>query len=72
MTAETDTTTATTTTAVTVGDALPGFRITPTTAQLFCFSAVTWNPHRIHYDAPYARDVEGHDGVLVHGPLLGA
>jgi len=52
--------------------AIPTFEVTPTTVQLFEFSAITWNPHRIHFDAPYARDVEGYDDVLVHGPLLGA
>ncbi len=36
---------------------------------LFRFSALTFNGHRIHYDLPYARDVEGYDGLLVHGPL---
>jgi len=40
----------------------------PTT--LFRYSALTFNGHRIHYDAPYARDVEGYDGLVVHGPLL--
>lgn len=37
---------------------------------LFRFSALTANSHRIHYDAPYARDEEGYPGLLVHGPLL--
>jgi 3-methylfumaryl-CoA hydratase len=37
---------------------------------LFRFSALTGNAHRIHYDAPYARDVEGYPGLVVHGPLL--
>jgi hydroxyacyl-ACP dehydratase HTD2-like protein with hotdog domain len=37
---------------------------------LFRFSALTYNAHRIHYDAEYARTVEGHDGLVVHGPLL--
>ncbi|WP_409330834.1 FAS1-like dehydratase domain-containing protein [Trujillonella humicola] len=37
---------------------------------LFRFSALTANSHRIHYDAPYARDVEGYPGLVVHGPLL--
>ncbi|GAA3208373.1 FAS1-like dehydratase domain-containing protein [Actinocorallia longicatena] len=37
---------------------------------LFRFSALTANAHRIHYDAPYARDVEGYPGLVVHGPLL--
>lgn len=58
--------------AVHIGQPLPGFTVVPTRAQLFCFSAVTWNPHRIHYDAPYARNAEGYPDVLVQGPLLGA
>ena len=37
---------------------------------LFRYSALTMNGHRIHYDQPYARDVEGYDGLVVHGPLL--
>ncbi|WGH77611.1 acyl dehydratase [Jannaschia ovalis] len=37
---------------------------------LFRFSALTFNGHRIHYDEAYAREVEGHAGVIVHGPLL--
>ena len=41
-----------------------------TTTQLFRYSALTFNGHRIHYDADYARDVEGYDGLVVHGPLL--
>jgi hydroxyacyl-ACP dehydratase HTD2-like protein with hotdog domain len=57
---------------VATGDPLPGFEVEPTPVQLFCYSAVTWNPHRIHYDAPYARDVEGYQDVLVHGPLMGS
>ena len=40
----------------------------PDERQLFLFSAATRNPHRIHYDLPYARG-EGHAGLLVHGPL---
>ncbi|SEG69320.1 3-methylfumaryl-CoA hydratase [Thermomonospora echinospora] len=40
------------------------------TPLLFRFSALTANAHRIHYDAPYARDVEGYPGLVVHGPLL--
>ncbi|MEL6769314.1 MAG: hypothetical protein AAFP17_19210 [Pseudomonadota bacterium] len=37
---------------------------------LFRYSALTFNGHRIHYDAGYARDVEGYGGLVVHGPLL--
>ncbi|SHK45163.1 3-methylfumaryl-CoA hydratase [Pseudonocardia thermophila] len=34
------------------------------------FSALTYNGHRIHYDAPYATAVEGYPDLVVHGPLL--
>ena len=37
---------------------------------LFRYSALTFNGHRIHYDAPYAADVEGYPGLVVHGPLV--
>ena len=36
---------------------------------LFRFSALTFNSHRIHYDADYAREVEGYPERVVHGPL---
>lgn len=38
--------------------------------RLFRFSALTANSHRIHYDAPYAREVEMYPDLVVHGPLL--
>jgi 3-methylfumaryl-CoA hydratase len=41
----------------------------PNEALLFRFSALTFNSHRIHYDLPYARDVERYRGLVVHGPL---
>lgn len=37
---------------------------------LFRYSAATFNSHRIHYDQEYATRVEGHQGLVVHGPLL--
>jgi 3-methylfumaryl-CoA hydratase len=37
--------------------------------NLFRFSALTGNPHRIHYDRPYAMEVEGYPGLVVHGPF---
>ncbi len=40
------------------------------TTQLFRYSALTFNGHRIHYDLDYARRVEGYAGLVVHGPLL--
>ena len=43
--------------------------VTPTPTLLFRFSALTFNAHRIHYDRPYATDVEGYPGLVVHGPL---
>ena len=36
---------------------------------LFRYSALTFNSHRIHYDAPYVTGVEGYDGLVVHGPI---
>jgi hydroxyacyl-ACP dehydratase HTD2-like protein with hotdog domain len=56
---------------VAVGDELPPAVRNASRVQLFLYSAATWNPHRIHYDADYAR-VEGHPDVIVHGPLQGA
>lgn len=44
------------------------FRSDPT--QLFRYSALTFNGHRIHYDLDYCREVEGYPGLVVHGPLL--
>ena len=38
-------------------------------ALLFRYSAITFNAHRIHYDLPYARQVEHYPGLVVHGPL---
>ena len=39
------------------------------TVRLFRFSALTFNAHRIHFDLPYATDVEKYPGLIVHGPL---
>lgn len=43
--------------------------ITPSPPFLFRYSALTFNGHRIHYDAPYVRNVEAYPGLIVHGPL---
>ncbi|CAN5214882.1 MaoC family dehydratase N-terminal domain-containing protein [soil metagenome] len=45
-------------------------RVAPDEKMLFTYSALTGNAHRIHYDATYAREVEHHAGLLVHGPLV--
>jgi hydroxyacyl-ACP dehydratase HTD2-like protein with hotdog domain len=42
----------------------------PDEIGLFLFGAATWNAHRIHYDRDHARG-EGHDDLVVHGPLQG-
>jgi 3-methylfumaryl-CoA hydratase len=44
----------------------------PGTVDLFRFSAVTFNSHRIHYDAPYATGEEGYPRLVVHGPFTAA
>jgi len=44
-------------------------RVTPDAVLLFRFSALTFNSHRIHYDRPWATEVEGYPGLVVHGPL---
>lgn len=36
---------------------------------LFRYSALTFNGHRIHYDRDYCKEVEGYEGLIVHGPL---
>jgi hydroxyacyl-ACP dehydratase HTD2-like protein with hotdog domain len=55
-----------------VGEQIPALTVTADETQLFFFSAATYNGHRIHYDKQWARDVEGYDNVLVHGPLQAA
>ena len=36
---------------------------------VFRYSALTFNAHRIHYDLPYARDVEGYPALVMNGGL---
>jgi len=40
-----------------------------TAPLLFRYSAITFNAHRIHYDLPYAQQVEQYPDLVVHGPL---
>ncbi len=54
-----------------VGDVLPPQTHRPTTVDLFRYSAVTWNSHRIHYDPAYAAE-EGYPDVLVQSHLHAA
>ncbi|MGW6460035.1 acyl dehydratase [Streptomyces sp. NPDC055078] len=54
-----------------VGDEFPALVHIPTPLQLFRYSAVTWNSHRIHYEDRHAHH-EGHAGVLTHSHLRAA
>ncbi len=54
-----------------VGEALPEREFVCDNVQLMLYNAALWNGHRIHYDEPYAREVEGYPGLVVAGPLLG-
>jgi hydroxyacyl-ACP dehydratase HTD2-like protein with hotdog domain len=54
-----------------VSDTLEPLKHSATPLQLFRYSAVTWNPHRIHFDEPYARE-EGHHGIALHSHLRAA
>jgi 3-methylfumaryl-CoA hydratase len=53
-----------------VPDAPLSLEVTPDAVMLARYSALTFNGHRIHYDLPYARDVEGYPERVVHGPLV--
>lgn len=44
--------------------------IDPDPVLLFRYSAVTFNAHRIHYDAPYANEIEHYSRPVVHGQLI--
>jgi 3-methylfumaryl-CoA hydratase len=46
-----------------------GWLIETSPTLLFRYSAITFNGHRIHYDLPYATEVEGYPGLVVHGPI---
>jgi len=44
--------------------------IVPDSVLLFRYSAVTFNSHRIHYDADYVRDKEGYPDLVMNGGLM--
>jgi 3-methylfumaryl-CoA hydratase len=67
---------ASSTAALARGDGAPALgewqwhrSLVPSEAMLFRFSALTFNSHRIHYDAPYAMNEERYRGLVVQGPL---
>ncbi|MGE0824535.1 MAG: acyl dehydratase [Candidatus Binatia bacterium] len=53
------------------GMALPPLDKTPSNTLLFLYSAITWNPQRIHFDKDFTLS-EGYRDIVVHGPLRGA
>ena len=53
------------------GDLLPERQFNPDNVQLFLYNSALWNAHRIHFDHPYATEVEGYPGLVIAGPLLG-
>ncbi|MGY0055299.1 acyl dehydratase [Streptomyces sp. LZ34] len=57
-------------TALAVGEECPRRGYTHSRVQLFRFSAVSWNAHRIHYDAEFAAS-EGFPDVVVQSTLHG-
>ncbi|MBT6275294.1 MAG: hypothetical protein HOI95_14295 [Chromatiales bacterium] len=44
-------------------------RIELSHALVFRYSAITWNAHRIHYDADYTRGTEGYPDLVQNGGL---
>lgn len=54
-----------------IGQMLPEQRRETSVVQQFLYNAVLWNAHRIHYDTPWATEVEGYPGLVVAGPLMG-
>ena len=53
------------------GQELPVREFAADTTHLFLYNAVLWNAHRIHFDHPYATQVEGYPGLVMAGPQLG-
>ncbi|MDA8261675.1 MAG: acyl-CoA dehydrogenase [Actinomycetota bacterium] len=52
------------------GGFVRGGRLRAMSPMLFTYSALTGNPHKIHYDRGYCQTFEGYPGLVVHGPLL--
>jgi len=56
---------------INVGAEVPVITRTPSSIDLFQFSAAAWLLHKIHYDLPFTTEHDGHPGLLIHGPLQG-
>ncbi len=55
----------------TVGMPIPERQHNCDEVQQMLYNASLWNGHRIHFDMPYATEVEGYPGLVVAGPLMG-
>ena len=55
----------------TVGMPIPERQHNCGEVQQMLYNASLWNGHRIHFDMPYATEVEGYPGLVVAGPLMG-
>jgi acyl dehydratase len=53
------------------GEALPPLEKTFTTVDLFAYGAATWDWHRMHYDAEFARS-KGFAAPVIDGQMYGA
>ena len=54
-----------------VGQQLPIRHFKASNVSLFCYNAAIWNPHRIHYDEKYTKEIEHHPEIVIDGPLQG-
>ncbi len=54
-----------------IGMAIPERQHYCNEVQQMLYNASLWNGHRIHFDKPYATEVEGYPGLVVAGPLMG-
>jgi len=54
-----------------VGIAIPERQHDCGEVQQMLYNASLWNGHRIHFDMPYATEVEGYPGLVMAGPLMG-
>lgn len=55
----------------TTDELLPEVHWRPDEVDVFQYSAIMWNSHRIHYDLPYTTQVAGQPRLVVPGPLQG-
>ena len=54
------------------GQELPDLRVALTHELLAAYAGATWDFHRYHYDADFAREVAGARDAFVDGQMLGA